>query len=110
MELFNDENRISSILKNIEMQSVCSIDKIAGKLNVSAKTIRNDIKELNYLLGGYALISMNKGECKLIVFDPHSRGQFHQRCRRYIVSSFYSESTVLQWEKKCKRTEIIALR
>ena len=69
MELFNDENRISSILKNIEMQSVCSIEKIAGKLNVSAKTIRNDIKELNYLLGGYAMISMNKGDCKLIVFD-----------------------------------------
>ncbi len=69
MELFNNENRISSILKNIEMQSVCSVEKLAGKLNVSAKTIRNDIKELNYLLGGYAMISMNKGDCKLIVFD-----------------------------------------
>ncbi len=69
MELFNDENRISSILKNIEMQSVCSIEKLAGKLRVSAKTIRNDIKELNYLLGGYACISSHKGECKLIVFD-----------------------------------------
>ena len=51
------------------MQSVCSVEKLAGKLNVSAKTIRNDIKELNYLLGGYAMISMNKGDCKLIVFD-----------------------------------------
>ena len=69
MELFNNENRISSILKNIEMQSVCSVEKLAGKLNVSAKAIRNDIKELNYLLGGYAMISMNKGDCKLIVFD-----------------------------------------
>ena len=51
------------------MQSVCSIEKLAGKLRVSAKTIRNDIKELNYLLGGYACISSHKGECKLIVFD-----------------------------------------
>lgn len=70
MKLFDNENRISSILKNIEMQSVCSVEKLAGKLKVSSKTIRNDIKELNFLLGGYACISSNKGECKLIVFDP----------------------------------------
>ena len=88
MELFNDENRISSILKNIEMQSVCSIDKIAGKLNVSAKTIRNDIKELNYLLGGYALISMNKGECKLIVFDQ--RGFMEIRNKIFQQKDFFN--------------------
>lgn len=88
MELFNDENRISSILKNIEMQSVCSIEKIAGKLNVSAKTIRNDIKELNYLLGGYALISMNKGECKLIVFDQ--RGFLEIRNKIFQEKDFFN--------------------
>ena len=70
MKLFNNENRIATILKNIEMQSVCSVETLATKLNVSQKTIRNDIKELNCLLGGYACISNNKGECKLIVFAP----------------------------------------
>ena len=69
MKLFQEENRVAAILKNIEMQSVCSIEKLAGKLNVSTKTVRNDVKELNLLLGGYAKISSQKGDCKLIVFD-----------------------------------------
>ena len=67
--IFLEENRISSILKNIEMQSVCNVETLAGKLNVSSKTIRNDIKELNCLLGGYACISSQKGNYKLIVFE-----------------------------------------
>ena len=71
MKLFNNENRIAEILKNIEMQSVCSVESLAAKLDVSSKTIRNDIKELNCLLGGYAYISNNKGECKLIVFTSY---------------------------------------
>ena len=45
-QLFNNENRIAVILKNIEMQSVCSVESLAAKLDVSQKTIRNDIKEL----------------------------------------------------------------
>ena len=53
-QLFNNENRIAVILRNIEMQSVCSVESLAAKLDVSQKTIRNDIKELNCLLGGYA--------------------------------------------------------
>lgn len=71
MKLFNNENRIALVLKNIEMQSVCSVENLAGKLDVSQKTIRNDIKELNCILGGYACISNNKGDCKLIVFAPN---------------------------------------
>ena len=71
MKLFNNENRIATILKSIEMQSACSVETLATKLDVSQKTIRNDIKELNCLLGGYACISNNKGECKLIVFTPN---------------------------------------
>ena len=67
-QLFNNENRIAVILRNIEMQSVCSVESLAAKLDVSQKTIRNDIKELNCLLGGYACIGNNKGICKLIVF------------------------------------------
>ena len=46
-QLFNNENRIAVILKNIEMQSVCSVESLAAQLDVSQKTLRNDIKELN---------------------------------------------------------------
>ncbi|SCI58149.1 Probable licABCH operon regulator [uncultured Eubacterium sp.] len=79
MKLFNNENRIATILKNIEMQSVCSVETLATKLNVSQKTIRNDIKELNCLLGGYACISNNKGECKLIVFAPNGFSEIRNK-------------------------------
>lgn len=79
MKLFSDENRISAILKNIEMQSVCNVDKLAIKLKVSTKTIRNDIKELNALLGGYACISNKKGEYKLIVFDQKGYGEIRNK-------------------------------
>lgn len=79
MKLFSDENRTSAILKNIEMQSVCNVDKLAGKLNVSTKTIRNDIKELNALLGGYACISNKKGDYKLIVFDQKGYAEIRNK-------------------------------
>lgn len=79
MKLFNNENRIATILKNIEMHSVCSVETLATKLNVSQKTIRNDIKELNCLLGGYACISNNKGECKLIVFAPNGFSEIRNK-------------------------------
>ena len=61
------------------MQSVCSVETLATKLNVSQKTIRNDIKELNCLLGGYACISNNKGECKLIVFAPNGFSEIRNK-------------------------------
>ena len=79
MKLFNNENRIAEILKNIEMQSVCSVESLAAKLDVSSKTIRNDIKELNCLLGGYAYISNNKGECKFIVFTPYGYSEIRNK-------------------------------
>lgn len=79
MKLFNNENRIAEILKNIEMQSVCSVESLAAKLDVSSKTIRNDIKELNCLLGGYAYISNNKGECKLIVFTSYGYSEIRNK-------------------------------
>ena len=65
-QLFNN-NKNRSYFRNIEMQSVCSVKNLAAKLDVSQKTIRNDIKELNCLLGD-THVSATKGICKLIVF------------------------------------------
>ena len=87
MKLFNNENRIAEILKNIEMQSVCSVESLAAKLDVSSKTIRNDIKELNCLLGGYAYISNNKGECKLIVFTSYGYSEIRNKMKEVIGST-----------------------
>lgn len=69
MNFFKEENRLASILHIIETTSDAQIEKLASQLNVSTKTVKNDIKELNALFSGYATISNTKGICKLIVFD-----------------------------------------
>jgi lichenan operon transcriptional antiterminator len=69
MEFLKNENRLAAILHHVETQSEMEIDKLASRMNVSTKTIRNDLKDLNALFSGYATISNNKGVCKLIVFD-----------------------------------------
>jgi len=69
MIFFKEENRLASILHMIETVPDTQIEKLAGQLDVSTKTVKNDIKELNALFSGYATISNNKGVCRLIVFD-----------------------------------------
>lgn len=69
LDLFKDENRLASILHTMETQTEISVEKLSKRLNVSSKTIRNDLRDLNALFSGYATISNTKGACKLIVFD-----------------------------------------
>lgn len=47
MKLFNDENRMAALLRNVEVQDSSDVERIAAKLSVSTKTVRNDVKELN---------------------------------------------------------------
>lgn len=99
-QLFNNENRIAVILKNIEMQSVCSVESLAAKLDVSQKTIRNDIKELNCLLGGYACISNNKGTCKLIVFAPKGFTEIRNKISKQedLFNSSHTRMAYMFWQ------------
>lgn len=99
-QLFNNENRITVILKNIEMQSVCSVESLAAKLDVSQKTIRNDIKELNCLLGGYACISNNKGICKLIVFAPKGFTEIRNKIYKQedLFNSSHTRMAYMFWQ------------
>ena len=99
-QLINNENRIAVILKNIEMQSVCSVESLAAKLDVSQKTIRNDIKELNCLLGGYACISNNKGTCKLIVFAPKGFTEIRNKIYKQedLFNSSHTRMAYMFWQ------------
>lgn len=99
-QLFNNENRIAVILKNIEMQSVCSVESLAAKLDVSQKTIRNDIKELNCLLGGYACIGNNKGICKLIVFAPKGFTEIRNKIYKQedLFNSSHTRMAYMFWQ------------
>lgn len=99
-QLFNNENRIAVILRNIEMQSVCSVESLAAKLDVSQKTIRNDIKELNCPLGGYACIGNNKGICKLIVFAPKGFTEIRNKIYKQedLFNSSHTRMAYMFWQ------------
>ncbi|MDD4371447.1 MAG: PRD domain-containing protein [Anaerostipes sp.] len=79
MKLFSEENRMAMILRSLENQRICDVEKIADRINVSSKTIRNDVKELNCLMGGYAVISNKKSDYKLIVFNQTGYEEIRDR-------------------------------
>lgn len=69
MRHFYTENRSTRILKLIEQRNSVSIDTIAGKFDVSSKTVKNDVKDLNNLLRGSAVIDNKQGFCKIYIVD-----------------------------------------
>ncbi|OOM79698.1 PRD domain-containing protein [Clostridium sp. BL-8] len=69
MRHFYTENRSTRILKLIEQRNSVSIDIIAEKFDVSSKTVKNDVKDLNNLLRGSAVIDNKQGFCKIYIVD-----------------------------------------
>ena len=66
--LFGD-NRLANLLHLFRNTQTLSVTNMAAKLNVSDRTIRNDIKQLNQMLKGCALIDGTQGRYSLRVFD-----------------------------------------
>ena len=66
-DYFNNDNRICKILQILEHKRSASLEYLEKKLNVSAKSIKNDIKELNETCDGNALIQLKLGKYKLYV-------------------------------------------
>lgn len=71
--LFND-NRLANILQLFHNTQTLSVNTMAAKLQVSDRTIRNDIKQLNQMLNGCATIEGTQGRYSLRVYDPE---KFH---------------------------------
>ncbi len=69
MRHFYTENRSTRILKLIEQRNSVSIDTIAGKFDVSSKTVKNDVRDLNNLLRGSAVIDNKQGFYKIYIVD-----------------------------------------
>ena len=49
-DYFNNDNRICKVLQILEHKRSASLEYLEKKLNVSTKSIKNDIKELNETL------------------------------------------------------------
>lgn len=70
-DYFNNDNRICRILQILEHKRAASLDYLEKKLNVSTKSIKNDIKELNEIFDGSALIQFKLGKYKLYVIEQY---------------------------------------
>lgn len=66
--LFGD-NRLANILTVMRKSSVIDIHMLASQLGVSTRTIRNDLRTINDLLGDSGTIENDQGRCSLRVFD-----------------------------------------
>lgn len=63
------DSRIAQILDIMELRKTARLESLADKLKVGTKTIRNDVKELNQLLEGSALIEFSSGRYAFFVLD-----------------------------------------
>ena len=59
---FTEERKIS-IVKQLQQNNGISLAEMAEKLNVSTRTIRNDLKLINEELEDAAFIELEQGNC-----------------------------------------------
>lgn len=69
MSCFYEENRLARILNIMEQKQSVTVDYLSEKMDVSSKTIKNDIKEINNSLGGYAIIENKRNSYIFYIFD-----------------------------------------
>lgn len=69
MTEFYEENRIGQILRYLEVHQSAGTQKLADRMNVTTRTIRNDIKELNDVLQGSALIESVNNKYRIFVLN-----------------------------------------
>lgn len=63
------DSRIAQILDIMELRKSARPESLADKLKVGTKTIRNDVKELNRILEGSALVESVSGRYMLFILD-----------------------------------------
>ena len=66
--LFGD-NRVANLLMQLNKTPVITVSDLASRLNVSERTIRNDIKQINQELQDCAVIEGTGGKYSLRVFQ-----------------------------------------
>lgn len=69
MRWFDVENREMAILKELEQGQWVSCEGLADRLGVSAKTVQNDIRQMNGSLGEWATIEGRHRMYKLYIMD-----------------------------------------
>lgn len=73
------ENRLTQLIHIFQKAQPMTVATLASKLDVSERTIQNDIKQLNEVLKPYASIESMRGNYTLRIFDII---QFHKIAER----------------------------
>lgn len=60
MSCFYEENRLARILNIMEQKQSVTVDYLSEKMDVSPKTIKNDIKEINNSLKDMLLLKIKE--------------------------------------------------
>lgn len=81
MQLDKD-NRLANLLSFMEFKKAVALEELSERLKVTTKTIRNDIKELNGLLEGSAVIESVGGKYRLFQLNP----AYFRECRDRIYT------------------------
>ena len=79
-DYFNNDNRICKVLQILEHKRSAALEYLEKKLNVSTKSIKNDIKELNEIFDGNALIQFKLGKYKLYVLEYKQFEKTKENC------------------------------
>ena len=69
MSFFYEENRPARILNIMEQKQSVTVDYLSEKMDVSPKTIKNDIKEINNSLDGNAIIENKRNSYIFYIFN-----------------------------------------
>lgn len=69
MSCFYEENRLARILNIMEQKQSVTVEYLSEKMDVSPKTIKNDIKEINSSLEGNAIIENKNNSYIFYIFD-----------------------------------------
>lgn len=89
MKMGNLDSRIARILNIMELRKNARLESLAEKLKVGTKTVRNDIKELNQILDGSALVESASGRYMLFILDEKS---FQEKKREVYCQNDYLSS------------------
>ena len=87
-KLFSD-NRISIMLQSFRNHPVVKVSDLASRLGVSERTVRNDIKQLNQDLAGFAVIEGKQGKYSLRIFH---QDEFKEIYRKLIQTDDFMNS------------------
>lgn len=75
------DSRISALLAYFSTHATATFPELAKALGVSSRTVRNDVKRLNGLLGAAAALESKSGVLTLSVYDQASFSACEQRLR-----------------------------